>query len=224
MTGKKSIIGKRLTKRTATEFEDGSVHVSLDMLQRFEPAKLKAAAIAALEDQGIPAATILAEHPGGSMLRDHVLNRAGHDLDSRAGIACQVCEQCIRIEQLPALGALPAMLMAEAFRLGQLVILAKAYGIEAEQSRAAAKAPRPGRRSALRAQVVDLMRSYSSSGAEFKDFMKAWAHDRVLQGLAIEVCVQGEHAGKYLVTDENANEDSSQPYTWGSLMKLYSAP
>lgn len=133
MTGKKTTVGKRFTRRDAVEFEGGALHVRLDPLARFAPADIKAAAIEALESDGIPARFILAEHPGGSALRDHVLNLLSHEPDSRVGIACQICEQCIRIEQLPTLGAPSAMLMAEAYRLGQLVMIGKVYGIEAEE-------------------------------------------------------------------------------------------
>ena len=134
MTAKKTTVGKRFTRRAAIEFDDGAMLVQLDPRERFAPAAIKAAAIEALESDGIPARATLEAHPGGSALRDLVLNVLSHDADSRAGIACQICEQCIRIEQLPMLGAPSAMLMAAAYRLGQLVMIGKVYGIESAEN------------------------------------------------------------------------------------------
>jgi hypothetical protein len=122
---------RRFTRQTE---RDGLVELDTD--NTFGPktiARHKATALAILRAAGIPATTILSENPGGSALRDYVINAAGHEPDSDPGLACRILELCIRIEVLPALGAPPSMLMGDAYRLGRLVAFSKAYSIEQQR-------------------------------------------------------------------------------------------
>lgn len=116
-------------------------------------ARLKAESIQLLEASGIPARDILADSPGGSHLRAVVVQDHALEPDSPLALAARIVELCIRIETLPGLGARPSMVVADAYRLGRLVVLAKVYSIEDRQRREAAKAERPGRRTVDKEEI-----------------------------------------------------------------------
>jgi hypothetical protein len=138
------VVGRQFSRRTVAVARNDTEFVRLDSFDYFTPKKMeqhKLAAIQTLETAGIAASNILAEYPGGSMLRDYVLNTLGHDADSAIGLAARICEMCIRLQELPASGANASMLLGEAYRLGRLLTLSHAYGIQ-DQSAAKARANR----------------------------------------------------------------------------------
>lgn len=153
------------------------------------------------------------------MLRDRVLNYLQREPDSKEGMACQICELCIRLEVLPTMGAPAAMLIGDAYRLGRLVILAKAYGIDGEQSRVAAKAPRPGRRDPLRTKIIEAMRPLRRNDLTLLAALKAMqtaAHN----GLTVSFLAD---ADRYEVIDEDDLNDSAGTYGIDALERMWTA-
>lgn len=217
----KSTVGRRFTKRVVTTHKtpDGDVsleeidhdgYLNADALRRH-----RSASIDALESAKIPAREILSEHPGGSALRDYVLNHpGGHDPDSMEGIAAQICELCIRIEALPALGAPASILMNDAFRLGQLVVLAKAYGIDGDQRREAARVPR--RKKPLRAKIVEAMRVHRGDDRSLCATLAAMVKNRH-DGLSLTFLRDED---KYLASDDNT-EGSEKKYGMKALEGMF---
>jgi hypothetical protein len=131
----KYVVGRQYTKRVVEVHESGTELVQIDRREFLNDAAIeqhKLAAIDRLEAAGIPAREILAEYPGGSRLRDYVLNYREYEADSAVGLAARICELCIRLQELPKLGAGPSMLMGEAYRLGRLLLMADVYGTQEE--------------------------------------------------------------------------------------------
>lgn len=148
---KKTPTGRRFTPRRVIDTTpDGAEIIALDPLETLGGADIeqhKQAAIATLEAAGIPAGAILAEHPGGSALRDRVINHDGHAPDSAIGIAARIAELCIRLQELPKLGARPSVIAADTGRLSRLLTLQAVYAttsapaIKAGRKSAAARSP-----------------------------------------------------------------------------------
>ena len=207
MTTRVLATGRRFTKRAATihETPDGETWLlALDPDESFTAgtiARHKATAIEALEAAGIPTQAILAEHPGGSMLRDRVMNYLDHEPDSLLGLAARIVEVCIRVEVLGASAAPVAMQMGAAYRLGRLVMIARAYGIEAVQRAAASAAPRPGRRDPLRAALVESFRRERRKGRTLLEALKSLEGN--LHGLRVESL---DGAMKWRVIDETPTD------------------
>lgn len=85
------------------------------------------------------------------------------------------------------------------------------------QSKVAAKAPRPGAKSPLRAEIAIAMRSHKSDCANFQTFMSMWSNQH-LNGLTIKTF---DHKETYVITDENGDMGEKR-YAWGSLEAMYS--
>lgn len=189
---------------------DHDRYLDTDALRRH-----RSASIDALQSAKIPAREILNEYPGGSALRDYVLNHAGHEPDSMEGIAAQICELCIRIEALPALGAPASILMNDAFRLGQLLFQAKAYGIDGDQHREAARGPR--RMNPLRAKIVEAMCLHRTEQRTLKQALEAMSmntdHGFSLAFLRDE--------NMYMATDEDGPEDRKEKYGNKALEAMF---
>jgi hypothetical protein len=138
--------GRQFTRRKvfATTPDGGELEYlnPLDFCSQKDVERHKLAAINRLETAGIPARRMLAEHPGGSALRDYVLNCRDHEADSVVGLAARICEVCIRLDELSKRGARASMLIGEAYRLGRLVTLANVYEHQTAVSRKAATAVR----------------------------------------------------------------------------------
>jgi hypothetical protein len=181
-TPSEQFTGKRLSRvRVIHDTQDGGRLLEIDWrdpLTERSIERYKLAAIALLETAGIAAREILAEHPGGSMLRDHVLNDREHDADSALGLAARICELCIRLQELPRLGASPEMLAGDAYRLGRLTAIADAYATHKESALSAASSPRK-KEDVTRAQV---------RAAWFKDI----ENNRPLRGRVQRVAVETE--------------------------------
>ncbi len=87
--------------------------------------------------------------------------------------------------------------------------------LAAAQARHASKAPRPRRRSPLRARIVKMMKIERASGTEFKVFLRRWERE------AIDGLVLSRHGGEYTVLDDAT--DITQRYELGTLTKMYSS-
>lgn len=85
------------------------------------------------------------------------------------------------------------------------------------QSKAAAKAPRPGAKDPLKAAITKAMQSHKLSCENFKTFMSMWSNGH-LCGLTIKAFDNKE---TYVITDENSDMGEKK-YTWGSLQAMYS--
>lgn len=149
--------GRRLTKRDVIAIGDAEIS-TIDWDERLTKKtreRLKADAVKVLEAAGIPAGEILRASPGGSHLRGVVMHDHSAEPDSPIGLAARIVELCIRVEELPAMGASASMIAGDAYRLGRLAVLAKVYGLDAEQRRKAAKAARPNARKIDREEILD---------------------------------------------------------------------
>ena len=104
-TGRPVKIGKRFTKVKAVEFSDGTQHQEIDREMHATREQMRARSIRILEDAGIPVSESLEDAPGGSMLRDLVLNSLDHPADSALGLAARIVELCNRLDWYEAEGA-----------------------------------------------------------------------------------------------------------------------
>lgn len=125
-------VGKRFTKVKAVEFSDGGQHQEIDRDMHATRAQMRARSIRILEDAGIRAAESLEESPGGSMLRDLVLNALGHPADSPQGLAARIVELCNRLDWYEAEGAPMREVIRAALLLGRLDALARVYRVDEE--------------------------------------------------------------------------------------------
>lgn len=127
-TGQPVKVGKgRFTKVKAVEFSDGAQHQEIDREMHATRAQMRTRSIRILEDAGIRAAESLEESPGGSMLRDLVLNSLDHPADSALGLAAQIVELCNRLDWYEAEGAPLRVVIPAALLLGRLDALARVY-------------------------------------------------------------------------------------------------
>jgi hypothetical protein len=128
-TGRPVKIGKRFTKVKAVEFSDGTQHQEIDREMHATREQMRARSIRILEDAGIPVSESLEDAPGGSMLRDLVLNSLDHPADSALGLAARIVELCNRLDWYEAEGAPLRVVIPAALLLGRLDALAKVYRV-----------------------------------------------------------------------------------------------
>lgn len=126
-TGRPVKIGKRFTKVKAVEFSDGTQHQEIDREMHATRAQMRARSIRILEDAGIPVSDLLEMGPGGSLLRDRVVNYLDHPPDSQLGLAARIVELCNRLDWYEAEGAPLRVVIPAALLLGRLDALAKVY-------------------------------------------------------------------------------------------------
>lgn len=126
-------VGRRFSRVEATEYPDGARHQSIDSDLHATRARMRARSVRVLEAEGVPVAGLLAQAPGGSMLRDYVLNNLDRPADSAVGLAARIVELCCTLDAIEETGAAP---MREAIRLamllGRLDALAKVYRVDQE--------------------------------------------------------------------------------------------
>jgi hypothetical protein len=79
------------------------------------------------------------------------------------------------------------------------------------QSKLNAKAPRPSRRSPIRAKVKDLMEQARTTDISYKNFLEAWLHEPQ-SGLCIRF-----NGRRYVVNDEYGKSAEYAPATLASL-------
>jgi hypothetical protein len=79
------------------------------------------------------------------------------------------------------------------------------------------QARKPRRRRTLREAILEALAPLRREGVQFKVALRRWERERI-EGLRLRDLGDG----CYLVTDENALEDSAQTYTRATLGKLYS--
>ena len=87
----------------------------------------------------------------------------------------------------------------------------------AEKNREHARKSRPGRRSPLADRIKVALAPFKREGVAFKLVLRSWERDRIGSLRLTEL-----EDGRYLVSDEDGADDAEQPYTLGTLAKLYS--
>lgn len=153
-------------------------------------------------------------------LSDNRLARQAAEL--RRIVACHRAEQVLARaagdkEIFTTLGMLAGSLekdakLCEVERRDRAALLKK--GQRRTQSKAAAAAPRPGRRPALRELIDDVMRAERC--IDFKTFLRRWEGE-TLGGLRLTACTDG----RYTIKDASG-DGGSITYTVGYIGKLYS--
>jgi len=112
-------VGRRFSRRNAVELQWATPHGRIEELDPDDHTLN-------LRNHWAAAATVLAAE------RLTVAEaKANHEPDSRIGLAGRIVELCEWLEAAPGLGYSSRHLMLNAYRLGRLVVLAKAYGIDA---------------------------------------------------------------------------------------------
>ncbi len=124
---KRATIGRRFTKVEAAESPDGGQVQEIDRAMHATRTQMRARSIRILEDAGIPVSDLLAESPGGSMLRDRVVNYLGHSADSALGLAARIVELSSLLDRYEAEGAPMREVIRAALLLGRLDALAMVY-------------------------------------------------------------------------------------------------
>lgn len=87
----------------------------------------------------------------------------------------------------------------------------------AERNRERARKSRPGRRSPLTDRIRTALAPFKRQGVAFKLVLRSWERDRIGSLRLTEL-----EDGRYLVSDEDGADDAEQPYTLGTLGKIYS--
>lgn len=128
-------VGRRFSLVEAIEYPDGARHQSIDSDLHATRAQMRARSVRVLEAECVPVAALLAQAPGGSMLRDYVLNNLDRPADSAVGLAARIVELCCTLDTIEETGAAP---MREVIRLamllGRLDALARVYRVTEETS------------------------------------------------------------------------------------------
>gem|GEM_PF-2185699 len=167
-------------------------------------SQIKETSIALLDAAGLEASAILATEPGGSALRDKVLNSADFAPDSREGLAARIVELCIRIEHFTKEGHL-TYAAGDAFKLGQLLAYAKVYA-SLDAMSAKGGQGKKGHRDPFKAKLDTLMRKSKAAGTEFDEFLEGWLQEGIRDGLRISGAGGPSHKKSYRIEDENALE------------------
>lgn len=87
----------------------------------------------------------------------------------------------------------------------------------AEKNRERARKPRPGRRSPLADRIKAALAPLKREGVAFKLVLRTWERDRIGSLRLSEL-----DGDRYLVADEDGEDDDRGEYTLGTLAKLYS--
>jgi hypothetical protein len=141
-------IGRKLSRRDVEFFE--TEYGDESQLERSDPDDIwgtttierhRQRAIRTLRAAGIDAHQFDDDSPKGSSLLEHVLWREDHEIDSPIGLAARIYEICCHLLAYQTMGG-DKLIPGLAYRLGRLVILAKAYGPESERQRDIARRPR----------------------------------------------------------------------------------
>lgn len=133
-------VGRRYTRKERTTFSDGGAHEQLDLDRVPSLRARKARAVGLLKAAGVPVAQLLGDPPSGTLLIERVIHLGGNELDSPLGLAAQIVAACCELEQWAALGESNPQVVQQAYLLGYLVALQKAYDIDGGQRSTAAHA------------------------------------------------------------------------------------
>ena len=88
-----------------------------------------------LESESIDVASLLADSPSGSSVRDYVLNHLDHEPTSRTALAAKILETCLHINAYEALDGGQKLIPGLAYSLGILTALERIYVVDSEDHR-----------------------------------------------------------------------------------------